>query len=343
MSFPKLLRYQRHFRNFWRTIEEYLDMPRAERLELDNLCTDVADDAGRLPLSRRVLTLAMGGADGAEDIIAFCRRSPLVHCYEVDGKPYAVVPAIAVLNLSKQLKKGQASQLPAPGPNTHDDPALRRACEIVSLDGPWWSSSTQDDLDDDHNGDETTTKSELGSTKSRVGRAKSELGARKAAENDPKSRESDPNGDESPTKSELDPAFPSDSSRAQARARPDVRASKPNQTKPRDHGDAPSVAHDQQPSPPGSTDARAIESPDEGSPPPAPGSAGGDLGDMGESPMLVRVPYVEPYTDTPPAPPGPTPWQIREAERERARLFKAQIAALEAAEAAARDGAPGAP
>lgn len=51
MSFPKLLRYQRHFRNFWRTIEEYLDMPRADRLELDNICVDVADDAGRLPLS----------------------------------------------------------------------------------------------------------------------------------------------------------------------------------------------------------------------------------------------------------------------------------------------------
>lgn len=31
MSFPKLLRYQRHFRNFWRTIEEYLDQLRAEQ------------------------------------------------------------------------------------------------------------------------------------------------------------------------------------------------------------------------------------------------------------------------------------------------------------------------
>lgn len=275
MSFPKLLRYQRHFRNFWRTIEEYLDMPRADRLELDNICVDVADDAGRLPLSRRVLTLAMGGADGAEDIIAFCRRSPFVHCYEVDGKPYAVVPAVAVLNRTPQLKKGQGSELPPPRPNKHDDPALRLALEIVGLDVPWWSAVP--------NGEEDEPKPREKRPKSTDVRPKSELDPTNGALGDPKSRKSRP-------KSELDPAFDKDSSRAQARDRPDARASKPNQTKPRDQGDAPSVAPDQQPSPPGSTDARAIGSPVAVASSPALGGAGEATpeGSDQPDPALVR-------------------------------------------------------
>lgn len=266
MSFPKLLRYQRHFRNFWRTIEEYLDLPRAERLELDNVCSDIADDAGRLPLSRRVLTLAMGGADGADDIIAFCRRSPFVHCYEVDGKPYAVIPAVAVLNLSRQLKKGQASELPAPPPNRHNDPALRLAIETVGLTEPWWSSSIEEA--DGQEVDPKTTKTrpngELGSSKSELGASKRRVGTGNQAKDDPKSELGS-------SKSELDPAFPSDSFTRAARPRPDARASKPNQTKPRDQGDAPSVAPDQPPSPPGSTDARATGEPVRGAPPPAVG------------------------------------------------------------------------
>jgi hypothetical protein len=305
VSFPKLLRYQRHFRNFWRTIEEYLDMPRADRLELDNICVDVADDAGRLPLSRRVLTLAMGGADGAEDIIAFCRRSPFVHCYEVDGKPYAVVPAVAVLNLAPQLKKGQGSELPPPRPNKHDDPALRLAMEIVGLDVPWWSAVP--------NGEEDEPKPREKRPKSSDERSKSELGPTNGALGRQDSTESDPKSRKSRPKSELDPAFDEDSSRAQARARPDARASKPNQTKPRDQGDAPSVAPDQQPSPPGSTDARAIGSPVAVASPPA-------LGGAGEATPGERDPPTkrtrEPLT--------------REEEAERVRELRRQLAAMEA-------------
>lgn len=234
MSFSKLLRYQRHFRNFWRAVEEYLDLPRIDRLELDNVCGDIADDAGRLPLSRRVLTLAMGGADGADDIIAFCRRSPFVHCYEVDGKPYAVVPAVAVLNLSRQLKKGQASELPPPGPNKHDDPALRLAIETVELVEPWWSASTAPD-----DGQEPTTKSRDGRPKSDVARPKSSDGSSKSKDGRPKSEDGPSKSDVDPpnrhvgsSNGELDPASVADASRAHGRAGPDARPSKPNQTEP---------------------------------------------------------------------------------------------------------------
>src|SRR5690606_1619194 len=68
--------------------------------------------------------------------------------------------------------------------------------------------------------------------------------------------------------------------------RPDVRASKPNQTKPRDQGDAPSVAPDHQPTASPSTDARAssaLSGPSDGDAVPGVASAPA-LGGAGSAP-----------------------------------------------------------
>ncbi len=127
MGYPLLLRFRKDYNNFWDAVDEASDLPWSDRAALCYFATRILDDWFRVPLARRALTIRMNGADGADDIIEFARRSPFVCCYRGDdGKEYAAIPSLELLATPSQRAQRNNSACPPP-PADYDDPAVRKA------------------------------------------------------------------------------------------------------------------------------------------------------------------------------------------------------------------------
>lgn len=127
MSYSTVLRFNRAYKYFWQSLEEFCDLPLRDRADLVYLCDQVLDEEARTPLGRRALTMALGGSTGADEVIDFCRRCPFVCVYVgPDGKEYAAVPALPLLATEKQRKTMQQSACPPP-PSDYEDAAVRHA------------------------------------------------------------------------------------------------------------------------------------------------------------------------------------------------------------------------
>lgn len=300
MSYSTVLRFNRAYKFFWQSLEEFCDLSLRDRADLVYLCDQVLDEEARVPLGRRALTMALGGSSGADEVIDFCRRCPFVCVYVgPDGKEYAAVPALPLLATDKQRKTMQQSACPPP-PADYEDAAVRHA-RMLRRNG------------DDGGDNETLGASKPSDTpskrgnKSSVGASKSDVGASKPTLTP----------DELGNKQSLTASKPTlTPSHAHAitrdRAHACARETQPNPTQPNGVG-ALQAPHSREPSPPGSTDARAIGSPVAVASPPA-------LGGAGEATPGERDPPTkrtrEPLT--------------REEEAERVRELRRQLAAMEA-------------
>lgn len=132
--------------------------------------------------------------------------------------------------------------------------------------------------------------------------------------------------------SDAQPASKSGASKPQGPRKTEEKRGEEKRRDPRaTHSERGATSAPPQPSPPGSTDARAIGSPDEGVSPPALLGAGGTQGETwGDD-------YSQPDPNPPPPPPPPRPPPMtREQELERRRYLREQLAAIEALDAAAK-------